>query len=214
MRALCFSDLHRTVSAAAQLAERAVAERVDVMLSAGDLAIDFVHSPLLYEALARAGKPVFCVPGNHDGVATYDSSLAAVGFTDIDGRALELGGVVFAGWGYRWAEPAPAAPGWRDPPPSYPGRRPDPELGETRALVAGADPRRTVLVSHLPPWGVRVARTASGDDLGDRHLRRWVNEFQPAAVVCGHVHLPRPMVSRVGNTLVVNGGREGWILQL
>jgi Icc-related predicted phosphoesterase len=214
MRALCFSDLHKTVSAAERLAERAVAEDVDVMLSAGDLAIDFVHAPDLSLALASARKPVLCVPGNHDGVATYEKSLEAGGLTDIDGRVVEVAGITFIGWGYRWAAPAPAAPGWRDPPPSHPGLSPDPQLLGIRALLSGTDPRRTVMLSHLPPWGVRVARTKDDDDLGDKALRKWVSEFQPAAVVCGHVHLPGPMTSRVGSTLVVNAGREGWVLQL
>lgn len=214
MRALCFSDLHKTVSAAERLAERAVAENVDVMLSAGDLAIDFVHAPDLCLALASAGKPVLCVPGNHDGVAPYEQSLEPAGLTDIDGRSVQVAGITFVGWGYRWDAPSPAAPGWRDPPPSHSGLRPDPQLLGTRALLSGSDPRRTIMLSHLPPWGVKAARTKSDEDLGDKALRKWVAEFQPAAVVCGHVHFPQPMTARVGNTLVVNGGREGWILQL
>jgi uncharacterized protein len=214
MRVLCCSDLHKTVSAAARLAERAVAENVDVLLAAGDLALDFVHVPELYTALAGAGKPVLCVPGNHDGVEPYERALEQCGFVDVDGRVLELAGVTIAGWGYRWDTSAPAAPGWRAAPPSRPGLRPDPELKGIRGLLAGADPRRTVLLSHLPPRGVRAARADDGRDLGDRYLRLWIEEFQPAAVVCGHVHHPRAMTSRVGNTLIVNGGREGYVLQI
>lgn len=213
MRALCFSDLHKTVTAAEQLARRAVAEDVDVLLSAGDLAIDFVHVPELYDALASAGKPVLCVPGNHDGAAPYAANLARAGLFDVDGQRMEVAGVSIVGWGYRWAAPSPAAPGWRAPSESQMGLPPDPELHGVTALIAGADPRRTVLLCHIPPWGVKVARTET-DDLGDKSLRRWVEANQPAAVVCGHVHHRQPMTSRVGNTLVVNGGREGFVLQV
>jgi Icc-related predicted phosphoesterase len=214
MRVLCCSDLHKMVSAASRLAERAVAEDVDALLAAGDLALDFVHVPELYTALSAAGKPVLCVPGNHDGVEPYERALQQSGFVDVDGRAIELAGVTFAGWGYRWDTPGPAAPGWREPPPSHPGLRPDPELRAIGTLLAGADPRRTVLLTHLPPRGVRVARDDDGRDLGDKHLRLWIEEFQPAAVVCGHVHHPRALASRVGNTLIVNGGRDGYVLQI
>ena len=213
MRALCFSDLHKTVSAAVRLAERAVAENVDVLLSAGDLAIDFFHVPELYGALAAAKRPVLCVPGNHDGVEPYARSLERAGLSDIDGQRVLVGGVTVAGWGYRWGAAAPAAPGWRDPPSGLSGIAPDPDLQAVTALVADVDPRRLVLVSHLPPWGVKVARTET-DDLGDKALRRWVEANQPAAVVCGHVHHARAMTSRIGNTLIVNGGREGFVLQV
>lgn len=213
MRALCFSDLHKTVSAAARLAERAVVEDVDVLLSAGDLAIDFVHVPELYDALAIAKRPVLCVPGNHDGAEPYARHLGRAGLTDIDGQRVLVGGVTVVGWGYRWGLSAPAAPGWRDPPGGLPGIAPDPDLQAVSALVADLDPRRVVLVSHLPPWGVKVARTETAD-LGDKALRRWVEAFQPAAVVCGHVHHARAMTSRIGNTLVVNGGREGFVLRV
>jgi Icc-related predicted phosphoesterase len=57
---------------------------------------------------------------------------------------------------------------------------------------------------------VKLARTET-DDLGDEALRRWVAAHQPAVVICGHVHHPRIIV---GNTLVVNGGREGYVLQV
>jgi Icc-related predicted phosphoesterase len=213
VRALCLNDLHKTVTAAERLAARAVAEDVDVLLSAGDLAIDFVHVPELYDALASARKPILCVPGNHDGVEPYLTNIQRAGLTDVDGKRLVVGGVTIVGWGYRWAAPAPAAPGWRDPPASRVGLPPDPDLRGITALLANADPRRTVLLSHLPPWGVKLARTET-DDLGDRALRRWVEAYQPAAVICGHVHHEGPATSRVGNTLVVNGGREGYLLQL
>lgn len=213
MRALCFCDLHKTVTAAERLAERAVAEEVDVLLSAGDLAIDFVHVPELYDALAAARKPVLCVPGNHDGVEPYARSLERAGLTDLDGERVQVGGVTLVGWGYRWGAVAPAAPGWRDPPNGRSGRPPDPDLRAMTALIADVDPRRLVLLSHLPPWGVKVARTET-DDLGDKALRRWVEAHRPAAVVCGHVHHPKALTSRIGNTLVVNGGREGFVLQV
>lgn len=213
MRALCFNDLHKTVTAAERLAERAVAENVDVLLSAGDLAIDFVHVPALYDALASAGRPVLCVPGNHDGAAQYAGNLQRVGLVDVDGQRVEVAGVSVVGWGYRWAAPSPAAPGWRAPTESQLGLPPDPDLRGVSELVTGVDPRRTVLLCHIPPWGVKVARTET-NDLGDRSLRKWVDAHQPAAVVCGHVHHRGPMTSRVGNTLVVNGGLEGFVLQV
>lgn len=197
MRFLCFSDLHKSVADAARLAAQAREEGVDAMLSVGDLGIDFAHSAELYAALAKAGKPILSVPGNHDGVVNYEQSLELGGLTDIDGKVHEFGNLTIAGWGYRWA-----------------GQSLDPNLDRVGAILASADARRTVLLSHLPPWGVRVARDSKHVDRGSKQLRKWVQAFKPAVVVCGHVHLANAQTSRIGETLVVNGGRQGWLLEL
>jgi Icc-related predicted phosphoesterase len=49
-------------------------------------------------------------------------------------------------------------------------------------------------------------------DMGNAQLRRWIEAFQPALVVCGHVHLAHAKSSRLGNTTVANGGVEGLVV--
>jgi Icc-related predicted phosphoesterase len=206
VRLLCFSDLHCAVPAARRLAERAIAEDVDVMVSAGDLATDETHEPALYEALVAAGKPIFAVRGNHDG-DTYRGHLVGGTFCDVDGRVVEHLGVAFAGWGLPYLDPALTGTDRRL-------QSEEPVLALVLDRLAQKDPRRTVFVSHLPPWGVRVGRDVSGLDMGNAQLRRWIEAFQPALVVCGHVHLPHAKSSRLGTTIIVNGGPEGYVVQI
>ena len=201
MRFLCCSDLHNGVSDAARLAARVRDERLDALLAAGDLGHWLQQDQRMWAALAACEKPVLAVPGNHDGAVTYVEAVKRSGVTDIDGRIVQIGDVSVIGWGWREAEEE-----------GQPGLRPDPRLVAHRALHQGVDPKRLVLLTHLPPWGVRVARTDDGDDLGDEHLRDWVDEVQAWAVVCGHVHFPTARTSRVGETLIVNGQREGYVL--
>ncbi|MGB8930253.1 MAG: metallophosphoesterase [Anaeromyxobacteraceae bacterium] len=182
MRLLCFSDLHSSGVAAKRLVERAQSEGVDALVSAGDLATDEAHAADMYEALAAAGKPVMAVPGNHDG-EVYATYLPIGKLTDIDGKQVELDGFTFVGWGIRWMDDSLSGPRRR-------GQREDPVLKLITDRVARLDPRKTVFVSHLPPWGVRVARDAQDIDRGNVQLRAWIEAFQPVAVVCGHVHLP------------------------
>jgi Icc-related predicted phosphoesterase len=207
VRLLCFSDLHGSATAARRLVELAIHERVDVLVSAGDLATEEVHAPDLYEVFASAKTPIVAVPGNHDGDAPYADSLGVSGFIDIDGKQHVIDGMTFAGWGIRWLDELVAGPDRR-------GQRPDPVLDLITNRLMGNDPARTIFVSHLPPWGVRAARDRRGTDWGNAQLRAWVERYQPAAVICGHVHEPSARMARVGRTLVVNGGREGVVLTL
>jgi Icc-related predicted phosphoesterase len=207
MRLLCFSDLHCSASAAKRLATLAASEDVDAMLSAGDLATDETHEPAVYEALAAAGKPILSVPGNHDGDVGYKAHLSLGRFTEIDGKVLALGGVTFAGWGIRWMDSMLSGP-------SRGAQAIDSILALVTERLARADARCTVFLTHLPPWGTRVARDAQDLDHGNVQLRRWIETFQPAAVVCGHVHHPTARTSRIGNTVIVNGGPYGYLLHV
>jgi Icc-related predicted phosphoesterase len=207
MRLLCFSDLHCSASAAKHLAARAATENVDAMLSAGDLATDETHEPAVYEALAAAGKPILSVPGNHDGDLGYRTYLPVGRFTEIDGKVLELGGVTFAGWGIRWMDSTLSGP-------SRSAQAIDPVLALVIDRLAGANARRTVFLAHLPPWGTRVARDSRDLDHGNVQLRRWIETYQLAAVVCGHVHHAAAKTSRIGNTIIVSGGPHGYLLQV
>ena len=207
MRLLCFSDLHRDEAAARRLAGLAVGANPAALVSAGDLGVDGVQSPGLYAAFQHVGVPVLAVPGNHDGLEAYPAALALAGWRDLDGQALELDGWVLAGYGQLDLDPRYSGP-------DAGARQGDPVLTALLARLEAFPPSRLVLVSHLPPWGTLASRDRRFVDRGSAQLRRWVEARQPAAVICGHVHHPEPVVERIGETLVVNPGPYGWLVSL
>lgn len=207
MRLLCFSDIHRDEAAARRLAGAALAANPDALVSAGDLGIDGVQSPALYAAFRHVGVPVLAVPGNHDGPVAYPDALAGAGWRGLDGGILELDGWVIAGYGQLHLDP-----GFSEPDAS--AQRDDPALTALAALLEPYTASRLVLVSHLPPWGTLSSRDRRFVDRGSAQLRRWIEARQPAAVICGHVHHPEPVVERIGETLIVNPGPRGWLLCL
>ncbi len=203
MRLLCCTDLHKGVVHALRLAERVRDERLDAMIVGGDLGDFLTQDERMWSALADVGKPVLVVPGKHDAGPTWSETVRRAGAIDVDGRLVWLGEVAVIGWGWRWQ-----CGEWRTESPLCPS------LSALRTLHQGVDPKKLVTVTHLPPRGVRVARNEDGEDLGDRMLRAHVETSRVAAVVCGHVHHPRARTSRLGQALIVNGGREGYVLQL
>lgn len=207
MRLLCFSDLHRDEAAARRLAGLALGANPAALVSAGDLGVDGVQSPGLYAAFQHVGVPVLAVPGNHDGLEAYLAALREAGWQDLDSRAFELDGWVMAGYGQLHLDPGPSGP-------DAGAQRDDPALTALLAQLEPFPPSRLVLVSHLPPWGTLSSRDRRFVDRGSAQLRRWIVTRQPAAVICGHVHHPEPVVERIGETLVVNPGPYGWLVRL
>ena len=73
---------------------------------------------------------------------------------------------------------------------------------------------RVVLVTHLPPWGLRLARDRQDIDRGNAQLRDLVDAFHPAAVISGHVHHRAVEIGRSGSTIVIVPGPYGHVLRL
>jgi Icc-related predicted phosphoesterase len=193
MRLLAFSDLHRDVGQARQLAQRA--RDADVVIAAGDFAS--VHRGLeqVIDALAAISQPTLLVPGNNE---TEDALRAACAdwpaATVLHGEGLELDGVQFFGLGAG----VPVTPwDW-----SF-------DLDEEQASQRLADcPEGAVLVSHSPPKG----HVDKG--LGSAAVLRAIEAKRPPLVVCGHIHECWGRESEVGPTRVVNLGPDGVELEL
>jgi len=86
----------------------------------------------------------------------------------------------------------------------------DPGLTALFSRLEAINPRRLILVTHVPPHRTLASLDRRFVERGNIQLRRWVEAHQPVAVLCGHVHLREVAVDHVGETLVVNAGPFGW----
>jgi uncharacterized protein len=206
MRILGLCDLHNDRGAATRLAGLSRGARSDLIVCAGDLASDGEHLPSVYSALRSAMVPVLCIPGNHDGHAQYEAAISAAGWIDLHGRLHRAGNLVFAGWGVHSDDALPSSDASQ--------QRDDPALSAVLEAVKDISPGRLVLVAHVPPAGTASATDVRRVDRGSAQLRRWVDEHQPAVVLCGHVHHREVVLERIGHTLVVNPGPHGHVLDV
>lgn len=62
-----------------------------------------------------------------------------------------------------------------------------------------------VIVSHTPPYNTKVDITFSGNHVGSKSLRKFIEELKPHAVICGHIHEARGY-EFIGKTLILNPG--------
>jgi hypothetical protein len=77
------------------------------------------------------------------------------------------------------------------------------------ALRAGrgqlAQPQLEVVLSHTPPRGTQLDRTRRGEHVGSLAVRQFVEQVQPALLLCGHIHEARG-IDRLDATTIVNCG--------
>jgi Icc-related predicted phosphoesterase len=208
LRILLVSDLHYTLPQLDWVV--AAAPDFDLVVLAGDTLS--IRSPfpleaqpvvvLEYLSLLQTATRVVVSSGNHDLTgADATGEQAALWLDEVrnlglptDGDSFQLHDTLIT-----------VCPWWDGP------------LG--RARVAGqlaADgaqrPARWIWVYHWPPTGSPTSWTGTRP-YGDPDLRGWIEQFQPDAVLTGHVHespfkADGAWADRIGRTWVFNAGHQ------
>jgi Icc-related predicted phosphoesterase len=217
-RILAFVDLHGSVRGAEALVRLAAVSKPNVIVCAGDFSEcgDFCAEAL--RRLARIGLPVHWVPGNHEDSAT--SARLSRNWPFLIDLSCARGPVMAAGI---------ALVGLSEEDGILPGGHEDGETAEATFDLwrRSGTPHPLALVTHYPPAGCRIDgrerrggrgpnghREAPPDAGGSRLVRRAVEEFRPALVVCGHYHAMAGVTAHVGESLIVNPGPTGMVLEI
>jgi len=199
MKLLLFSDVHSDLTAVADLVRRA--EAVDVVVCAGDLCNMHARLTAVVKALKVIDKPTVLVAGNNE--TTDDLAAACAGWPSavvLHSTGVELLGVPFFGVG--GGIPVTPLGDW-----SY-------DFTEEDAARLLADcPPGGVLVTHSPPFGV-LDVSSSGRSFGSTAIRAARERCRPKLLVCGRIHGSQGKQEQVGDTLVVNAGPSGVVVEV
>jgi Icc-related predicted phosphoesterase len=193
MRFLGVTDLHGNHRAL----ERIVAEAgpVDAVLLGGDIT-HFGSADGVDKAVGLAGASggaVLAVAGNCDS-AKIDQRLVELGVS-LNGRGVRLESVGVHG--------VSAIPPWISK--MYQSTEDELAAALETGYAEVAEAAHHCVLAHVPPRGLRVDRVFFGRHVGSKALRKFVDQREPALVVCGHIHEGRG-IERVGPTTVVNCG--------
>ena len=193
MRLLAFSDIHRDLDQAREIAS--MSTDADVVVAAGDFGSLHRGVAKLIDMLVVIEKPTVLVPGNNE---TDDELREACGgwraATVLHGEGCTIDGVSF--WGLGGGIPTTPWP-W-----SY-----DLTEEEAEAALESCPSSVDVLVLHSPPKGYLDGSGSRA--LGSSALLAAIERVQPAVAVCGHIHECAGQEARVGRTRLINLGPEG-----
>jgi len=158
------------------------------------------------KALASIGPPVLIVPGNMDRRDVIPDLWNEAGLINIDRKSYRVGSYGFIGVGGMVVR-NPSRLG--DPSKYY---HLDDEVYESMATIypniIGSAYR--IVITHQPPRGTRDI-IYSGERTGSISLRKFVEEYKPDLLLCGHIHEDRGE-TRLGSTRILNVGemRKGY----
>lgn len=199
MRVLVFSDLHGDASLIAEARQRS--KDCDLVICCGD--ITPVHGSTI-DAGRKIGRlgagVVLAVPGNFELPNDLRETCRELGWTDIHGKSFEVGGITFAGCG-----------GGNHGPFKTPYELSEQQfsdiLGKLETTMTTASQKRSVLVTHCPPFGA-VDEPREGLHVGSRNVREFVERSRPIMHFCGHIHECGGRTESLGETKITNVARQ------
>lgn len=194
---IAVSDIHGSYAKVAEMLAREIS--FDALIIAGDLTTN--GSPREAEEALKLfhqfGKPIISVAGNMDPVTlepTFESMSSYVNARGIiidEAGFFGVSGSPFTPMNtpYELSEETileRAKAGWKD--------------------VESA--RWKIFIPHAPPYKTAIDRLLSGNHVGSKAIRTFIEQHQPDVVVSGHIHEARG-VDTIGNSQVVNCGPAG-----
>lgn len=199
MKILVFSDAHSDFDVIYNIIEKAKKEKVDFLVCAGDLTnfgsgLDFILKKL------DIGIPLIIIPGNHETEEQIKKAEQKFSFIhSIHCKTYSTDSLVFFGYGGSTFTP------FHTP---Y-------ELKEKnfeKILKFKITSEKLIFIVHQPPYNTKL-------DLLDGHygniaIRKFIEKFKPLYCICGHFHETQGKRDKIGNTIIINPGYKGEIIEI
>jgi Icc-related predicted phosphoesterase len=199
MRILGAGDIHGDMNVARRLSEKAVEEKVDLVVLCGDLANEESIENIL-EPFRQKNLKMLLISGNHESMATADFLAYVNKARNMHGYSVIYDGIGIFGCGA-----------------SNIGIHGISEKEIFDMLKKGHnylnDVKKKIMMTHVHPAGSRM-EMLSNFVSGSEGVRKAIDEFRPDILLCSHVHEAEGLEEQIGTTLVINVGTRGKILDL
>ncbi|MBI2541806.1 metallophosphoesterase [Candidatus Woesearchaeota archaeon] len=161
------------------------------------------------EVIEKSKVPVLSIPGNSD-LPLYENALQSDKHIPLHERAVDIGGMNFVGFGganiaviddrYKVVEVSVEV---ND---TIMGKK-SVKASSIYDFLKTLSETPTVLVMHMPPYGIRDFVNQEVGHVGSHGLRDYLDENAVPLVLCGHIHEGRGMEAlNQGRTVVSNAG--------
>jgi Icc-related predicted phosphoesterase len=200
IRILVIADIHGEFEKFSKLIDKTKEHDFDLVICPGDFT-DIHNTPegysqidiaeLILQKLLSLGKPVFCIPGNHE---PYDilEMFDEYG-VNLHGRVRKFKGIEFTGFG------GAATPFNTKFEPT------EEEIKEALEKRVKDIKGRFILITHNPPFGTNLDKTESGEHVGSKTIKGFIEKNKPLLAISAHIH-EAGGVDRLGETALFYPG--------
>ncbi|RLJ08171.1 MAG: YfcE family phosphodiesterase [Candidatus Aenigmatarchaeota archaeon] len=200
MRLLVLADIHGQWQELDRIIDAVKDEDFDAVICPGDFTDMFSVPPeftqmdvgnMVLQRLLTLKKPLFAVPGNHDPYELLD--LLDDFDVNCHGKLKQLKGYQIAGWG------GAVTPFHTKFEPT------DEETQDALRLIEEQKRGKLIFLTHNPPYNTQMDRTISGQHVGSKLIRDFIERVQPVLVISAHIHEAFGQ-DTLNNTVIFNPG--------
>jgi Icc-related predicted phosphoesterase len=173
----------------------------DIAVCLGDVTVFNKGLDAALEKLRALNENVAIIPGNNESPKVLEEKAVEKGLIFLHARKIVFKGFNLAGVGGSLRTPF-----------NTPFEMSEEDFNQV--LSGFKSLKNLILVSHSPPFNTTLDLTHSGDHVGSIELRRFIEEESPLLCLCGHVHERAGLSEKIGETLVVNPGARGMVLEV
>lgn len=193
LRILAAGDLHGDVGLSEKLSKKAKKENVDLVVLTGDINGSEDFGDKMFEPFSRAHQKVLFIPGNWESREEHESMKKRG--KSIDNYYVNYGDVGIVGVGSEdWHLELDKE-----------------DFKMIRENFNKMKSKKRVLVSHLHAAGTDAEFSGIP---GDKILRKAVEKFKPDLLISSHIHEAEGIEDKIGDTRVVQVGKNGKVLEI
>lgn len=197
VKILAAGDLHGSKSIADKLSNKALNNKVDLVILAGDIfgALKDDENGALLSSFKKNKQKVFFVNGNWDSKEEGSKLVKYCYAKNLEGNYFIYDNVGITGIGNTdWKMNLNAS-----------------DFEKIKDSIDKIKTEKKILVSHGHAEGTMAEFSGIK---GDKILRKAIDEFKPDLVISAHIHEAEGIEEKIGKTKIIQVGRRGTILEL
>ncbi len=183
LKILVIADVHGEFEKFSKVIDKTKKHDFDLVVCPGDFT-DIFNTPegysqvdiaeLVLQKILSLGKPVFCIPGNHEPYDILD--MFDEYKVNLHGRVRKFKGFEFTGFG------GAATPFNTKFEPT------EEEIKNTLEKKVKEIKGKFILVTHNPPFGTNLDKTETGEHVGSKVIREFIEKNKPLLAISAHIH--------------------------
>jgi len=200
LKILVVADVHGEIEKLSEFLSAFKERDFDLVLCPGDFT-DMFNTPegysqtdvaeLVLQKLLSLGKPVLCIPGNHEPYEILD--LFDEYDVNLHARSRKFKGFKFIGFG------------GASTPFNTKFEPTEGEIKENLWKFKSSSKGRAILMTHCPPYGTKVDKTETGEHVGSKVIRNFIEREKPILAISAHIHEAGD-IDKIGKTTIFYPG--------
>ena len=196
MKILAFVDMHGSFTKLKEVIRKS--QKADILVCCGDISMFGQNLDRIFSQLSKTQKPILVIPGNHETEEQIRQVCKKYKLIYLHNGSYILNNYVFFGYG---------GGGFSQKTEAL-----EKVINKFKKTLKKDD--KIILITHAPPYKTTLDFLPHLGHVGSKSLRTFIEEIKPFLHICGHLHENDGSSDKINNSLILNPGSDGQIIDI